>query len=114
MEYLGDALTAVAGVDHTDWTGDALSRDLVGMLALRERLDAEIIRTTAQWRRKRAWEADGSLSPVAWLTHKAPIGASEARRLVKTARVVDDAPLLGEALASRLGLWPRHRLRAEL
>ena len=69
------------------------------MLKARERLDAEIVRTMAQWKRMRGWEADGALSPVAWLTHRAPVGASEARRLVKTARVVDDAPLLGEALA---------------
>ena len=69
------------------------------MLKAQERLDAEIVRTMAQWRRMRAWEADGSLSAVAWLTHRAPVGASEARRLVKTARIVDDAPLLGDALA---------------
>ncbi len=99
MERLGTALAAMAGVDRTGWTGDALSQDLVGMLALQERLDAVIVRIMALWRRKRAWEADGSLSPVAWLTHKAAISASEARRLVTTARVVDDAPLLGDALA---------------
>jgi hypothetical protein len=89
----------LAGRDRTGWTGDALSAELVGMLELRERLDAEIIRTTAQWRRLRAWEADGALSPVAWLTYRAPIGRTEARRLVKTAQIVDDAPWLGEALA---------------
>ena len=99
MGHLRNALAAVAGVDRSGWTGDALSQDLVGMLRVRERLDAVIVRATALWRRKRAWEADGALSPVAWLTHQAPVGASEARRLVKTARIVDDAPLLGEALA---------------
>ena len=99
MVRLRSALAAVAGVERSDWTGDALSEELVGMLEFRERLDAEIVAATAQWRRKRAWEADGSLSAVAWLTHRAPVGASEARRLVKAARIVDDAPLLGEALA---------------
>ena len=99
MTQIRTALAELSDRDRTDWTGDALSQDLVGMLKARERLDAEIIRTTAQWRRKRAWEADGALSPVAWLTYRAPIGRSEARKLVKTAQIVDDAPLLGEALA---------------
>ena len=100
MTQIRNALTALAGVDRTDWTGDALSHELVGMLRARERLDAEIIRATVEWKRRRAWEADGSLSPVAWLTYRAPIGRSEARKLIKTATVVDDAPLLGEALAA--------------
>jgi len=99
MVRLRAEVAELAGRDRSDWTGDALSQELVEMLKARERLDAEIVRTMAQWKRMRGWEADGALSPVAWLTHRAPVGASEARRLVKTARVVDDAPLLGEALA---------------
>ena len=98
MVHLRDSVTALAGRDRSHWNGDALSEELVGLLELQERLDAEIIRTTADWRRLRAWEADGALSPVAWLTYRAPIGRTEARRLVKTAQIVDDAPQLGEAL----------------
>ena len=98
MTQIRVGVAGLAGRDRSDWTGDALSEELVGMLQVRERLDAEIIRTTAAWRRRRAWEADGALSPVAWLTHKATIGRSEARRLVKTARIISDAPQLGDAL----------------
>jgi hypothetical protein len=99
MALIRAGLGEVAGRDRADWTSDALSEELVGLLEVRERLDAAIIRTPAEWKRRRAWEADGSLSAVAWLTYRAPIGRSEARRLVKTTRVIDDAPLLGEALA---------------
>jgi hypothetical protein len=84
--------------DRDGWHGDALSARLVELLEVRERLDAELIRVAAAWRRRRAWEADGALSAASWLTHRAPISGPDARRLVTSATVVDAAPRLAEAL----------------
>jgi len=67
---------------------------------VRERLDAETARVAGAWRRKRAWEADGALSPIAWLTHRAPIGALDAKGLIKTVKVLDTCPRLAETLTA--------------
>ncbi len=91
-------LADLALEDRDGWHGDALSARLVELLELRERLDAELTRVAVPWHRRRAWEADGALSPAAWLTHRAPISVSDARRLVKSVSVVDAAPHLAEAL----------------
>ncbi len=85
---------------RTHWTGDSLSARLLELLELRERIDAETARLAAEWHRKRGWEADGALSPVAWATHHAPISAPEARRLFKTATVLNQCPQIADALAS--------------
>lgn len=104
----GDPLIAAMGADllelrTEDLRGlpsDALSDRLVELLELRERVDAEAIRLAAAWRKRRAWEADGSLSPSAWLAYRAPIGRQSARQVVKASKVVDESPHLAAALAA--------------
>jgi len=91
-------LTEVSMAELAESAGDSLSKRLVDLLELRERLDAEMARVAAAWQRRRAWEADGALSPVAWLTHRAPLAARDASALVKTAKVINAAPQLAEAL----------------
>jgi len=83
-----------------DWHGDALSDRLVALLEVRERLDAELTRTAAVWSRRRAWEADGVLSPTAWLTHRAPLGRRDAWRIVKAARAINVSSHLADSLKS--------------
>ena len=64
-----------------------------------ERLDAAVIALTAQWNRKRAWEADAALlSPASWLEHRAPVSTRDARSLVKAARIVDTHMPVADAL----------------
>ncbi len=92
-------LGEVSSEDRSSWSTDSLSTQLVDLIELRERIEAETAAVAALWRRKRAWEADGSLSPVAWLTYRAPIAQHDARRLVKVANVVEKCPALGDALA---------------
>ena len=75
-----------------------MSDRLIGALELQERLDAAVVALTAEWSRRRAWEADAALSPRAWLEHRAPLSSADARSLVKTARVVDEHPALSDAL----------------
>lgn len=83
-----------------EWHGDTLSDRLVALLELRERLDAEVARSAAVWSRRRAWEADGALSAVSWLAHRAPLSRLAAQRVVRAAKVLNASPQLGEALAS--------------
>jgi hypothetical protein len=71
----------------------------VELVAVRERLDAELLRTTGVWDRQRAWEADGSLSAAAWLEHRTRLAPHHARRMVKTAWLTDRHDPIGQALA---------------
>lgn len=84
--------------DLEGWNADGLSERLVELVEVRERLDAEVARVAALWQRRRGWEADGALSPVAWLTHRTPLAAREARLVVNTATVINHAPHLAAAL----------------
>jgi hypothetical protein len=70
------------------------------VISIRERLDAEIIRLTADWDRSRVWEADGALSPAAWMTHRLPVARTTAQSTVRTARFVDKSERTAKALAS--------------
>jgi hypothetical protein len=92
------ALVDLGGEDHDHWHAGTLSTQMVALLEVRERLDAELARLAARWQQRRGWEADGALSPVAWLTHRAPVSAPEARRVMKTAKVLTTAPHVAEAL----------------
>ena len=56
------------------------------VLAIRERLDAEVLRLVGQWDRDRGWEIDGALSPRAWLTHQTPVTNRQAGWLAKQAK----------------------------
>jgi hypothetical protein len=81
------------------WHSDTVSDRLVSLLELRERIDAEVTRVAAVWSCRRAWEADGALSPTAWIAHRAPVSRRDARRIAKTARLIDRVPQLADALA---------------
>jgi hypothetical protein len=89
----------LASEDRREWTGKAKSALLQELLEVRERLDAEILRTAGDWDRDRAWEIDGALSPRVWPAHRTPLSESEAGRLVKNARVVSGHGEIAEALA---------------
>lgn len=95
---MGADVAELALEDRHGWTGDALSARLVELLELRERLDAAVVGLAGQWRHRRGWEADGALSGEAWLGHHAPLGAAEARHLMKTAKLLEAAPRLADSL----------------
>jgi hypothetical protein len=94
------ALAALAGEDRTHWTTKSMSERVLELLEVQERLSAEILRLVGVWQRTRAWEADGSLAATSWIEHRVPLSRSEARRVVKAARIADEHPALGEALAA--------------
>lgn len=51
-----------------------------------------------EWDRVKAWQADGSFSAAAWLEHRTPLAAHQARTTVKCSRLVDQHEPLGAAL----------------
>jgi hypothetical protein len=71
---------------------------VVNLVRVRERLDAELLRVTGLWDRTKAWEADGSLTPAAWLEYRTSLAPQQARRVVKAARLIDRHTPIGEAL----------------
>lgn len=94
------ALTELTAEDRDSWPGPALSERVLEVLGLQERFAAEVLRLVGRWDRDRAWEADGSLSASSWLAHRTPMALAEAKRLAKTARLIDRHDRLGAALAN--------------
>ena len=72
IAQLQAGIVEMADEDLANWHSDPLSDQLVALLEISERLDAEVTRVAAEWTRRRGWEADAALSPAAWLTHRAP------------------------------------------
>jgi len=102
------AITRAASVPTTvDRSGTAArppvaatSRDVLGLLAERERIEAELLARMAGWVGERAWEADGSLSPIAWLTRRGALPRRNAAALVASASLVRRHEPIRDALAS--------------
>jgi hypothetical protein len=90
----------LAGEDRSGWTSGSLSDHLTEAMEARERLDAEILRMSAEWDRRRAWEADGALSAVSWLTHRLPVSRRRAQEQVRTARFLEGNERTAKAVAS--------------
>jgi hypothetical protein len=98
MERIETGIAHLAGEEREHWTSHALSERVVDLVRVRERLDAELLRTAGLWDRKKAWEADGSLTPAAWLEHRTPLAPQQARRVVKTARLADTHTAIAKPL----------------
>ena len=98
IERIETAVGDLAGEDREQWTSHALSERVVDLVRVRERLDAELLRLTGLWDRKKAWEADGSLTPAAWLEHRTPLAPQAALRVVKTGRLTDTHAAIGDPL----------------
>jgi len=100
VEGLQSAVAAIAATDRGGWNSSARSEELVELLGVRERLDAEVLRLTGEWEAAKDWAADGARSPVAWLAHRAPLTRQDAATLVRTARHVHDHRATAQALAT--------------
>src|SRR6476620_10452376 len=80
------------------WPGAARSDQLVELLEVAERLQAQIVRAVGEWDARADWALDGALSPRSWLTHRAPISGFAASRLVAMARLAREHEPTGDAL----------------
>ena len=43
--------------------------ELLGSMALADRVEAQIVRVAGQWDEAKAWKDDGALSAASWLAH---------------------------------------------
>jgi Domain of unknown function (DUF222) len=99
IETIREAVGELAGDDLRGWSASARSERLVELVAVAERLQAEIVRTTAVWDGQVDWAQDGALSPRTWLAARAPVTGHGASRLVGMARLCRRSPATGQALA---------------
>lgn len=97
---LAGAIEALGDEDRSGWPGPARVDRAVGLVALWERLGAEVLRAIGDADRDRAWEGTGAVTAAGWLAAQAPLGRIEAVRLVRSARLVRDHERTGKALAS--------------
>ena len=94
---MGAAITALCDVD-VDALGDReLDAELVALLRVRHRLDAEIARRASGWDRREVWRSDGSRAPWARLSRTAAVAPAVARATLRRARAVGSMPVVAEA-----------------
>jgi hypothetical protein len=99
IEQIRLAVKELAAEDRREWSAGNRSDQVVGLLEVAERLQAEIIRAVGEWDGGTDWALDGALSPRSWLAHRAPISGLAASRLVSAARLTRAFETTGEALA---------------
>ncbi|MPY93945.1 MAG: DUF222 domain-containing protein [Acidimicrobiia bacterium] len=113
LEELSAAVDGLLSVDAHGLSDGELSEALVGLEAERARLDAAEARLVAMWDARKAWAVDGARSGAAWLAWRCRLPRAEARRRVRLARWVRDAPVVerawreGEVSAAHVALLAR-------
>ena len=98
MREIREGLSTLREIDRSGWSNGALSAEVLELAGLVERAQAELVRRVGHWHARAAWADDGALSPVSWLTARAPIVRPAAVRLVRTARLVHDHEHTAKAL----------------
>jgi hypothetical protein len=88
-------------VEELDRVGDAaLSSDVVELRRQADRLEAQWLRRVTALDRRGTWQADGALSPTAWLRHRCRLAPGAAReRVVVGRRLADDLDAARAAFA---------------
>ncbi len=99
IETIRVALGSLGAESRDAWTSAEQSSRVLELLAVTERLRAEVARAVSTWDARRAWAVDGSNSAPAWLAEHASLTRVEAARLVRTARVLQRNPETAAALA---------------
>jgi hypothetical protein len=97
---IGELLADASAEQLAGSPGAALSARVVELAALAERVDAELVRTIAQWDAAGAWAEDGALSAASWLAHRTSMLRVDAARLVRTGRLVQEHGATADALAA--------------
>jgi hypothetical protein len=96
---LQSTLDALAAEDlHALGEGAVLDRTAL-LVAARNRLDAELIRTARHAECTQAVEHDGLKSPRSWLIGHARLAPAEASRIVRSGRALEHFPALAAGFA---------------
>jgi hypothetical protein len=101
MQALSAALDALAAQELTGLgVGVDLAERMAQLQRLTNRLQAEVLRTTAAFDASGVWDADGAVSSAAWMRGRLQVAAGAARQQVTTARALrDHLPHTSAALA---------------
>jgi hypothetical protein len=94
---LAELATAIENLE-IPCDGDSLA----GAISLRDRLDARIVRATAEFEASGWWGADGSVSTVAWLRAHARMTKRSAQRLRTLAVRMRSLPVCAQAYSEGL------------
>jgi hypothetical protein len=99
---LASALDALAADDLHDLSPPALLERNAGLLAARNRIDAEIARITRRAETTQAAEHDGLKSMASWLRGHGRLSARTAGLLVRNGRALEHLPAVAAACAAGL------------
>jgi hypothetical protein len=86
LDQIHDGLAALACEDRAGWSGARCADRLVGLRALQERVDAEVVRAVADCDAVDAWQ-EAALGAVSWLAAKTGMLRHAATALIRTARL---------------------------
>ncbi len=101
LNRLSAAIDELASEPTIELPAADLPNRLLALHRAAARLHAELLRTTAAFEAGAAWQADGAVTPAAWLRHEARVTEGAARDQLRTARLLrDDLPLTAAALAA--------------
>jgi hypothetical protein len=91
MSGLGSAIDELVVEDLDNVADAALSADVVELRRQADRLEAQWLRRVTEVDRRGTWQADGALSPTAWLRDRCRLAPGAAReRVVVGRRLADD------------------------
>jgi hypothetical protein len=100
VDALETALDALAEQDVHDRTGPQLLEDVPDLLAVRNRLDAEIARRVRAADSKRAFAADGMATAQSWLRGHCRLSKAAASQVVRNGRALEQLPAVAGAHAA--------------
>ena len=100
VETLSEAIDDAAAVDLDTLTNGELDAELVALVRLRHRLDAEIARRACRWEARGVWQSDGSRAPWARLSRTAGVAGGTAKAIMRRGPSLATMPLTAEALAA--------------
>lgn len=99
-EKLNEAVDDAAAVELQTLTDSELDAELVALVRLRHRLDAEIARRACRWEARGVWQSDGSRAPWARLSRTAGVADGTARAIMRRGPALATMSLTAEALAA--------------
>ncbi|WP_345771930.1 DUF222 domain-containing protein, partial [Geodermatophilus sabuli] len=100
VDELHAALDALAGHDLHDLSDGALLERTAALVAVRNRLDAELTRTVRAADTRQAAEHDGLKTMQSWLRGHARLSTAEAGRIVRAGRALEHLPAVAAAFAA--------------
>ena len=100
LERMHADLALMASEPLAGTAGAAQSDRVRDLLGVRQRVDAELMRSIGQWDAEGCWGEDGAVSAASWLATHTGLTRAAATRLVRAARLLREHDATAEALAS--------------